>query len=129
MWVLYGMKTLAFISTILFSFNCFSEQYRCTEHSGWPNERSFTATIEVAKESVTVSNLQLSELWPLPEHCDAPLIGGTTKYKRNMHIKEVSFGPYSDNECGYVYSLNFDEKDFALLHVVRSVKVWGRNLI
>ena len=44
-----------------------------------------------------------------------------------MHIKEVSFGPYSDNECGYVYSLNFDEKDFALLHVVRSVKVWGEK--
>ena len=123
------MKNRAFRITIscLFTFSIFAEDYTCVQHSEWPNERSFVATIKVSEDHVIVSKLQLSESWPLPKECDAPSIIKDTTYKRNMHIKEISFGPYSDNECSYFYSLNFDDADLALLHVVRSAKVWGEK--
>ncbi len=123
------MKSLASSITISFllNFSILAEDFTCVQHSEWPNERSFAATIKVSEEHVTVSNLQLSESWPLPKECDSPLLVKSITYNRNMHIKEISFGPYSDNECSYFYSLKFDDEDLALLHVVRSAKVWGEK--
>ena len=123
------MRSLAFSITIscLFTFSSFAEDYTCVNHTDWPNDRSFTAVISVKTNSVVVTGLSLSENWPLTKQCDSPLVKSPIEFNRNLLVSEISFGPYSDNECTYVFVLNSEETDLALLHPIRSDKIWGEK--
>lgn len=126
---LYGMKInlLIFGISTFINVTCFAENYFCEADPFKANERSFTASIDLDKDFVTVTALTLSEDWPLSDECDSPVGLERLKLNRNKNVREISFGPYSGKQCSYFFILNNEDSDVALLFPVRGSKVYGER--
>ncbi len=101
------MQYILLLSFVSISNIAFGKVYNCQSSTEWPNENSFSATIELSKNNnefiAKVTGLNLSKEWPLNSSCNSPiehnLLSGTQKGNQiNLSIED-------EKECGFVLYL------------------------
>jgi hypothetical protein len=126
------MKRLL-ISTVLvlISFSNYAKKIECLAHPDYPNNRGFSAEIELIKNNdklnVKIGKLNLSDTWPLERSCSSPLSFSNATYVGSKTKDGFKFGLDNGKECGFVFHISINKKTPTLLMPHHNYKVFGEK--
>jgi len=123
------MKFFLIVIITLFSVTAKSEVFECKEHDAWPDDKKFSAEIEVMGKDknirAKVKSLSLSEPWPLVSACDQPKLGSDLiGYEE---AGEIKLSLASGKECGFMLFLSKSVEKPSMLSPRKNYKVFGHS--
>jgi|GEM_PF-2953791 len=120
------MKNL-YLVLWLVSTGVMSESYHCVSHPSWPDDRTFSAVIDINQSAQGIQaqllDLTLSEEWPLLPRCDSPQMGMNLSAVKEKD--EVKLFLKDAKTCGFMFYISTNEVNPSLLSPQKSEKVFG----
>ena len=116
---------------VLISFNIYAKKIECLAHPDYPNDRGFSAEIELIQNNdkfkVKIEKLSLSDNWPLEKSCSSPLEFSNVTFVGSQTKDGFKFGLDNGKECGFVFHISINNKTPTLLMPHHTFKVFGEK--